>query len=79
MRVPTDKVIHALAGACIAATFYPISLGTSVLLLVLIGAGKEVVYDKIMGRGTPSVLDAFVTIWAGLWMLLWLEIAKFYL
>jgi len=32
----------------------------------LAGIGKEVVWDKLLGKGTPELKDALATIWASL-------------
>ena len=62
-----DKLLHALGGVVIFAwchLFYssPICLAT----VAVIGAGKEVIYDKLLHQGTPEVMDAVSTMAGGL-------------
>jgi len=70
----TDKHKHALAGLAIAfvATVilgflinppYDFLIGWGIA--GLIGAGKELIYDKLLGKGTPSTLDFWVTLLGG--------------
>ena len=54
----TDGLLHILC-SIIAMTslniFLPVWI--SVILVLLIGIGKELIYDKLMGKGTPSWKD----------------------
>ncbi len=58
----TDKILHAFAGYAIALT---IGLWWPVIGLVagiVIGAAKEVIYDKVLNRGTYDVVDFLYTV-----------------
>jgi hypothetical protein len=64
----TDLLLHALCGfviallACFASGNFWIGLSASVLA----GAGKELIWDKWLKKGTPDKDDAFATAWGGL-------------
>ena len=64
----TDLLLHALCGFLIAMTGCFISgnfwIGLSAATLA--GAGKELIYDMMLKRGTPDKDDAFATAWGGL-------------
>lgn len=63
MKLAKDKQLHIIAGLLIGATAS--FLGWYALpLAIIVAVGKEVIYDKLMGRGTPEVLDAVYTIGA---------------
>lgn len=56
-----DKQKHFIAGLLIFAFFhftFPIVSGVAPLI---VGVLKEVVWDKILGKGTPDKMDAIVT------------------
>ena len=60
-----DKAYHLIAGFVIAIVFGLISPITGLICSVVIGAGKEVVYDKLMKRGCFEVLDFVATVIGG--------------
>lgn len=58
-----DKVYHLIAGVLIyilGCILTNVHIG--IILCIVIGVGKEVVYDKLLGRGEPEVMDAVITI-----------------
>lgn len=58
----TDKLLHLLSGYVITIT---IGLWLPLLGLlagIVAGAGKELLWDKLLGKGTPELLDAVATI-----------------
>lgn len=59
----TDGLLHILC-SIIAMTFLNIFLPVwiSAILVLLIGIGKELVYDKLMKKGTPSWKDLLADI-----------------
>lgn len=62
-----DKLLHVVAGVIIyggCSLLYsnPVCLG----VVAAAGIGKEVIYDKLLDKGTPEVLDAAATIAGGL-------------
>ena len=70
----TDKWQHFLAGAGIAicasialeAANVTHAHEIGLVIAIAVGAGKEVVHDWIMGRGTPEVLDFLCTALGGI-------------
>jgi hypothetical protein len=67
--IPEDKQQHFIAGTAIGfwasvATVNKkpmVSLAWSVGASTVIGAGKEIIYDKWMGKGVPEFKDALWT------------------
>ena len=60
-----DKLKHIIAGAALSALFIGFlqELGMyNFLIIALIGAAKEIVYDKIQKKGTPDKWDFFFTV-----------------
>lgn len=54
----TDGLLHMLCSAVLVSVldwFAPLWLAA--LLALLIGMGKEIIYDKLMKRGTPQWKD----------------------
>ncbi len=68
-----DKFLHFLAGfgiAVSAATFTTPTVGFCIAGAV--GIAKELVWDRLLGRGTPEILDAvwtFVGAGLGAWLM----------
>lgn len=61
--VQKDKVYHFIAGLGIGAISYSITkrVGVSIGIASGVGILKEWAWDGLMGKGTPSVKDAFWT------------------
>lgn len=62
--IQKDKVLHFVSGWAIGAASYSITKRVVVSIGIASGVGvlKEVVYDGLMNKGTPSVNDA---VWTG--------------
>ena len=58
----TDKQLHVLVCALIVVTLYPIIGWHSVTIALIIGLGKEVVWDYLLGRGEPCVKDMIANV-----------------
>lgn len=63
-----DLLLHALCGFVIAliACFISGNFWIGWLIAILAGAGKELIYDKWLKRGTPDKFDFYATVWGGL-------------
>jgi len=76
--IPKDKIKHlgrgslitAIAAVLIIIIWIPIAHPEvtlfSALVGILAGIGKELIWDKLLGKGTPEFKDAYATIWASL-------------
>ena len=66
MKMKKDKLLHIVAGFIIAfvvGLFHPL-LGLTIA--VIVGACKELVYDKAMNMGTPELNDFIATAFGGI-------------
>jgi hypothetical protein len=74
IRLALDKKKHIIRGLEIAV---PISVAIGLfwirdlmilggVVAVLVGIGKELIWDKWLHKGTPEFDDAWATAWAGL-------------
>lgn len=70
-----DKIGHVIGGLAIAGAFAPFGWVAALVAVIAIGIGKEVVWDKWLGRGTPEVADALATILGGVLLLGWYALA----
>ena len=63
-----DLLLHALAGFIIAliACFISGNFWIGWLMAILAGAGKELIWDRWLGKGVIDFSDLFVTAWGGL-------------
>lgn len=63
-----DLILHALCGFVIAllACFISGNFWIGLSASVLAGAGKELIWDKWLKKGTPDKDDFFATAWGGL-------------
>jgi hypothetical protein len=63
-----DLILHALCGFVIALTgcFISGNFWQGLSAATLAGAGKELIWDKWLKKGTPDKDDAFATAWGGL-------------
>ena len=69
-QIPQDKKAHLLCGTLIGTTVSSVTINIkplpSFIYVVgssaLIGGGKELVYDKWMGKGTPEWADLGYTV-----------------
>jgi hypothetical protein len=67
--MPTDKLLHLLAGIAIAALAYPFGILWACLAVLVAAVGKEI-YDST-GRGHVELLDALATVAGGALLLGW--------
>jgi hypothetical protein len=72
--MPTDKLLHFLAGIAMAAILYPFGILPAMLAVTIAAIGKEL--RDMRGHGTPEVLDALATVAGGAALLGWFEIAN---
>lgn len=67
MKFRQDKVLHFIAGVLIVQAAFTVcsfvglcarhSFAVAIPVSVLVTAGKEVLWDRLLGRGVPSVDD----------------------
>ena len=56
-----DKKLHFMAGFIITMFIALINPALGLLMGVIAGAGKEIIWDWKMGRGKPELLDFIAT------------------
>ncbi len=61
-----DKVLHAVAGYIIALIIGILNPWLGLAAAIAIGAAKEIIYDKMLGKGTADILDFAATAGGGL-------------
>ena len=62
-----DKLLHLIAGIYICMFFsILISNIVGLIMVIIIGVGKELIWDNLMKKGTPEILDAVWTVVGGL-------------
>lgn len=72
MKIKRDKIYHFIAGWVIyiltsaLSVQFGFSLIWSYRMVIIIGAGKELVWDKYFKRGVPSMLDFTWTMIGGI-------------
>ena len=78
-----DLKLHAIAGAGIAVLVYILMLLLSIdypayivaiAAVIVAGIGKELIWDKLLGKGRMQVSDAVATCVAGLLTVFVLEV-----
>lgn len=65
-KIKLDKLLHFVCGTYLflfASIF--LSMWLSIAIVAVIGAAKEVIYDKWMKKGTPEWMDLIYTIVGG--------------
>lgn len=65
MNIPVDKQWHIGIGIILGLTAFAIA-GYAFLLVMIIGMGKEVIWDKLLGKGTFEIADAAATVVPGI-------------
>lgn len=61
-KIPQDKAGHFLIGAGISLVVGGlVDPDTGLIAATVAGIAKEVVWDKLMARGTPEFMDALAT------------------
>lgn len=61
-KVPKDKLLHFVGGTFISFPLITLFSTTGFLISILIFAAKEIIYDKIMKKGTPELNDFIYSI-----------------
>ncbi|MDI9470783.1 MAG: hypothetical protein QM296_11365 [Bacillota bacterium] len=62
LKIPQDKVGHFLIGAGISLVVGGlVDPDTGLIAATVAGVAKEVVWDKLLARGTPEFMDALAT------------------
>ncbi|MDM1502254.1 hypothetical protein HX071_08555 [Myroides marinus] len=70
-KISKDKLLHFFVGFFIyivASVFLPNWI--ALLIVILIAAGKELIYDKKFNKGTPELLDFIFSILPGIILVL---------
>ena len=61
--IQKDKLLHFITGTylfMIAALFF--QLWAALLIVAIVGAAKEIYYDKVLDKGTPELADFLYTL-----------------
>lgn len=69
MSIPLDKITHLLAGIALAA--FSLHFGLAVALGVVVGVAVIKEVSDHLGRGTPDINDALVTMVGGFMFIGW--------
>lgn len=70
-KIAKDKLLHLYGGSLIYVLFSEFLVWWVALLIVAtVGAGIELIYDKLMKKGTPEFLDFVYTVAGGMVVLL---------
>ncbi len=69
-----DKKLHLIIGALIMLLFAPINILLGSILVVVLGLGKELIWDKMLKRGTPDAKDFIATCIGGMIALIYVVI-----
>jgi hypothetical protein len=76
MKLPhKDKLLHALAGIYIflfARLLFSDEIAISIVLLIAVA--KELIWDKLLKKGTPEIADAAYTFVGGASVLVFLKL-----
>lgn len=70
-KIEKDKLLHLLAGVylfLLSRLIFPQAV--SIAIVIVVAVLKELLYDKMMGKGSPEVLDVIYTTYGGLSMLI---------
>lgn len=65
MQVPKDKQLHIIAGFIITLCTIWFGVWVALSCLIIAGVGKEVIWDWLLGKGTPDPWDTLATIVGG--------------
>ena len=71
-----DKKMHLIFGFIIALVFGLISPILGLITATIIGAAKEVIWDKLLKKGCPEYLDFFATCLGGLIAMVLISLLK---
>lgn len=75
--MPTDKLLHALVGALIVATLFPLGPGVAAVSLATAAVGKELYDAQHRESHTPEFADAAVTFAGGIGSYVWLSLVPY--
>lgn len=66
IAIPKDKKLHLLAGLALSlVTGLLLCPPIGLLTAAVVGALKEIMWDWLLGRGTPEWLDFWATVGGG--------------
>lgn len=67
-KIRKDHLLHAMGGnyTVLATMIFTTDIVVVIAILAFISIGKEIVYDKWLGKGTPELSDIFATVIGGL-------------
>lgn len=58
-----DKILHFVISALIVLILAPfIKIAPAILIAAAVGLGKEVIWDYVLGKGTPDLADLLADI-----------------
>lgn len=55
--IPQDKIKHLIVGLVLSVIFINIHIWGGFIFVTLVLAGKELVWDYALGKGTPEWMD----------------------
>lgn len=61
-NIPQDKLLHFFYGAWISFISLLLLGLLGLLIPVIVAAGKEIIYDKIMNKGAFEIVDFIYTV-----------------
>lgn len=75
-KIKKDHLLHAMGGnyTVLATMIFTLDIVVIIAVLAFMAIGKEIVYDKILGKGTPELSDIFATVIGGLATLILMNI-----
>jgi hypothetical protein len=63
-----DKTLHLVLGLMIfmiCMGFFQLSAEVAMLIVTVVGIGKELIWDKVLKKGAPEKMDAVATMAGG--------------
>lgn len=57
MNIPIDKLKHFLVGAILGFIFININIWGGFIFVVIVLAGKEIIWDWKFKKGNPELMD----------------------
>lgn len=62
--IPIDKQLHFFATAMLTAWLFILfgSISLAIVIALIIGAAKELVWDLYLSKGTPDIKDMYANI-----------------
>lgn len=66
-KIRKDHLLHFIAGTytVLATMMFTTDIVVIIAVLAFIAIGKELIYDKCLGKGTPEVSDVIATVLGG--------------